>query len=137
MKNLITLLSFCFICIHMNGQEAMLTANLEIDHSETSLIKVASTTIDLGELTQNIPAKAMFKLTNESNQPMILKHVQGSCGCTATNYEKTPIDAGEDTIIEATYNAKKIGPFQKTVTVQTNLQEKPIILKIKGNVLGL
>jgi len=121
----------------MNGQEAMLTANLEIDHSETSLIKVASTTIDLGELTQNIPAKAMFKLTNESNQPMILKHVQGSCGCTATNYEKTPIDAGEDTIIEATYNAKKIGPFQKTVTVQTNLQEKPIILKIKGNVLGL
>lgn len=137
MKNLIALLSFCFICIQLNAQEAVLTSNIEIENSEYNLIKVSNYTIDLGELTQNIPAKAMFELTNESNEPMILKQVKGSCGCTATNYQKTPIDAGTSTIIEATYNAKKTGPFQKTVTVQTNLQEKPIILKIKGNVLGL
>ncbi len=89
---------------------------------------------DFGHIAQGIPQTTIFTLTNESDQPLLLTKVKGSCGCTATNYSKTAIAPGESTEIEATYNAKSLGQFQKTITVSTNLSESPTILRIKGTV---
>jgi len=89
---------------------------------------------DFGVIAQGTPKTATFTLTNESAVPMILTKVKGSCGCTATAYDKEPIAPGAKTEIEATYNAKSIGNFTKTVTVTTNLENEPIVLTIRGNV---
>lgn len=89
---------------------------------------------DFGIITQGIPQKAVFMLTNESDQAIVLKNVKGSCGCTATSYSNEPILSGESTEIEATFNAKTMGAFRKTVSVYTNLQEEPFILIITGTV---
>ena len=89
---------------------------------------------DFGIIPQGNPQKTIFKLTNDSDRPLVLKKVKGSCGCTATNYSMEPISAGETTEIEATYNAKSTGEFRKTVSVYTNLQDEPYILTIKGTV---
>ena len=133
MKNLFILLSICFT-LNLNAQEAIFASN--VDHTTEAIILVESNLVDLGDIAHNIPATASFTLTNNSNAPMLLKSVKGSCGCTATNYEKNAIEPGQSTVIEATYNAKKKGHFNKTVTVLTNLQDAPIVLKLKGNVLG-
>ncbi len=98
------------------------------------LVKADKMEHDFGTIAQGQPQTTIFTLTNLSDQPMVLKKVKGSCGCTATSYSQDPIQPGESTEIEATYNAKAKGPFTKTVTVQTNLEEEPIILKIKGTV---
>jgi len=89
---------------------------------------------DFGTITQGIPQKAVFKLTNESDEPLVLTKVKGSCGCTATSYSTEPIPAGETTEIEATFNAKSVGTFRKTISVFTNIQDDPYILSIKGTV---
>ena len=89
---------------------------------------------DFGHIAQGIPQKTIFILTNKSDHPLLLTKVKGSCGCTATNYSKTAVAPGEHTEIEATYNAKSVGAFQKTITVTTNLSETPTILRIKGTV---
>ena len=98
------------------------------------LVKVDKMEHDFGQIAQGEPQTAVFTLTNQSQDPMIITRVKGSCGCTATAYEKEPIAPGTSTTIEATYNAKNLGQFTKTVTVQTNLSENPIILTIKGKV---
>jgi hypothetical protein len=46
---------------------------------------------DFGIITQGIPQKAVFTLTNESAEAIVLKNVKGSCGCTATSYTSEPI----------------------------------------------
>lgn len=95
-------------------------------------IKVDKMEHDFGTIEQGTPQKAVFTLTNEADVPLILKKVKGSCGCTATSYEKEPIAPGAQTEIEATYNAKNLGSFTKTVTVHTNLNDEPIVLTIRG-----
>lgn len=90
---------------------------------------------DFGKIIKDQPVTAVFTMTNNSADPLLITNVKGSCGCTATNYEKDPIPAGGTSSIEATYNAKKLGVFKKTVTVTTNQSEKPITLTIAGEVV--
>ncbi|MEM9823298.1 MAG: DUF1573 domain-containing protein [Bacteroidota bacterium] len=92
------------------------------------------TQYDYGKIPQNVPAEAVFTLTNTSNEPLIITKVKGSCGCTATAHSDDPVMPGENTTITATYNAKKKGAFTKTVRVTTNQSESPVVLKIKGTV---
>ena len=89
-----------------------------------------------GEIPQNIPATAEFLLTNNSDQPMIITKVKGSCGCTATYHDKEPIAPGTQTTIKATYNAKKPGAFIKYVSVTTTANSEPVKLKLSGTVIN-
>jgi hypothetical protein len=89
---------------------------------------------DFGTIAQGTPQKAVFTLENRSDQPLVLKKVKGSCGCTATSYTREAVAPGTNTEIEATFNAKSLGAFTKTVSVYTNLQEEPFVLTIKGKV---
>ncbi|MDH3651832.1 MAG: DUF1573 domain-containing protein [Saprospiraceae bacterium] len=101
----------------------------------TEMIKWDKTQHNFGEITQHKPVTAVFTLTNQGNEQLLLKKVKGSCGCTATSYDQAPIGPGLSTQIEATYNAKKVGVFKKTVTVTTNLSDQPVILTLTGEVV--
>lgn len=91
---------------------------------------------DLGQIAYNKPFEVKFELTNRNASALLLKEVKPSCGCTGTDYSKAPILPGESTIITATYNAKAKGVFNKTVRVVTNVSEKPLVLKFKGEVIN-
>lgn len=89
---------------------------------------------DLGELTQNAPQTAEFKVTNKGNEPLIFSSATASCGCTNLTWSQEPVLPGKSTIISATYNAAALGNFMKTITVKSNASEQPVILQIKGKV---
>jgi hypothetical protein len=137
MKNL--LCTLCLIlagtCANLYAQDAVLAVN-KIEASEKSMIEWEQTTSDLGVLTQNVPATAIFTLTNRSDQPLLLKEVKPSCGCTIASYPQEPISPGETAKIKTTYNAKKVGNFQKTIKVHTNLNDTVIPLTLKGTVIA-
>ncbi len=91
--------------------------------------------INLGEIEQNKPATVNFEFKNTGEVPVIITSVQASCGCTATNYSKTPVAPGQSSQITATYNAAAKGNFKKTVTVITNASDASTILTITGSVI--
>lgn len=93
-----------------------------------------SETIDVGEILQNKPKEIVFEFKNTGKTTVIITNVQGSCGCTATEYTKTPILPGESGKVVATFNAAIVGAFSKTVTVTTNSSETPSVLTLKGTV---
>ena len=69
---------------------------------------------------------------------VIISKVQPACGCTASDYTKTPIRPVETGKVIATYNAAAVGAFSKTVTVNLNEQvDKPITLSFKGKVIEI
>ncbi len=96
------------------------------------IAKYDKTVFDFGTLTQNQPGTAVFNLTNDGKEPLIISAARASCGCTNLNYAKDPILPGKSTTISVTYNAAAMGSFSKTITVNTNADEQPVVLQIKG-----
>lgn len=90
---------------------------------------------DFGELKKGVPVSHDFTFTNTTKSVVLITNVKASCGCTATDYTKTPVKPGETAYVKATYNAAASGSFSKTVTVTLNENESPVILTIKGKVV--
>jgi hypothetical protein len=107
----------------------------EVSVAAKSSIKWKSTDIALGDIVQNRPITIEFELTNEGETPVIISNVQASCGCTSTNYPKTPLLPGESSKITAVYNAAAKGVFKKQVTVFLSNMEVPVTLSFTGTVI--
>lgn len=101
----------------------------------TSAVTWKSEMIDLGEIPQNKPKNINFEFTNTGKSTVIITDVKAACGCTATEYTKTPVKPGETAKVVATYNAAAKGAFTKTVTVTTNAETTPKVLSFKGTVI--
>lgn len=92
-------------------------------------------TIDVGNIPQGTPKSINFEFTNTGSSSVIITNVKAACGCTATEYTKTPVKPGEKATVTAVYNAAAKGGFTKTVTVSTNADETPTVLSFKGTVI--
>ena len=101
----------------------------------TSPIAWKSEQVDLGEIPQNKPKEIDFEFKNTGKTAVIITNVKAACGCTATDYTKTPIQPGQTAKVTATYNAAAKGAFSKTVTVTTNAEDAPKVLSFKGTVI--
>ncbi|HEU0137648.1 MAG TPA: DUF1573 domain-containing protein [Flavobacterium sp.] len=91
--------------------------------------------IDLGNIPQGKPKSIDFQFTNTGKTSVIITNVKAACGCTATDYTKTPVKPGETAKVTAVYNAAAVGAFSKTVTVTTNAETEPKVLTFKGTVV--
>lgn len=102
----------------------------------SSVINWANTNYEFGAIEQNIPVTASYELTNDGDEPLLITSVKGSCGCTSTDFDGDAILPGKTSTIKATFNAKKVGKFVKTVTVKTNADDQATVLKFSGEVLA-
>lgn len=110
---------------------------LFVSGDTVDMVSWDSTEFDFGEIQQNVPATATYELTNNSDTPLVIESVKVGCGCTSSKYSKEAIMPGETTMIEAIFNAKKVGNFSKTASVQTNLSEEFTVLSFKGVVVSI
>jgi hypothetical protein len=90
---------------------------------------------DFGPIMEGEKATYRFKFKNTGQEPLILKKVKPSCGCTTPDYSKDPIAPGEEGYIDVTYDSDgRPGQFNKSVTVETNTEPSIHILRITGEV---
>jgi hypothetical protein len=94
------------------------------------------TTHDFGTIDEQAGnADFEFSFTNNSGRPITIVSVAASCGCTTPGWTKETIDQGKKGFVKASYNPKgRPGYFNKTLTVNTNLNGPPTVLTIKGTV---
>ena len=91
---------------------------------------------DFGDITQGDKVAKKFVFRNTGSEPLMILNVQTTCGCTASDWPKTPLAPGDSNSIQITFNsAKKQGRINKIVTVYTNSRTPEEKLKITGNVL--
>lgn len=118
-----------------NGGVAAPTNNAVVAKKPTPTVQWKEEVFDFGDIKQGVPVTHDFSFVNNTKEVVIISNVKASCGCTATNYTKTPIKPGESGTITAKYNAAAGGPFTKTVTVEFGDDKLPKILTIKGKVV--
>jgi hypothetical protein len=88
---------------------------------------------DYGTIKQYADGTSEFEISNVGNQPLVITRCQGSCGCTVPECPQVPIAPGKTEIITVKYDTKRLGSFQKSVTITTNDPNMPSkVVKIKG-----
>lgn len=90
---------------------------------------------DFGEVAEGPLAETDFIFKNVGKSPIVIQEAHGSCGCTVPKWPQTPILPGKTGVIHVAYTSKgRVGPINKTVTINSNAQQSPMVLHIRGNV---
>jgi hypothetical protein len=90
-----------------------------------------------GDIYEGEDGTFFFPYQNIGTAPLILTDVRSNCGCLAPYCKREPTEPnGRDTVY-ARYDTKRIGPFQKTITVRSNgdIENGMTILRVSGRVL--
>lgn len=99
--------------------------------------KLTTTTpvYDCGQVLFRQPITTQFVLHNKTSRQITIKDVQTSCGCTTAVAKTRTVGGGKDITVDATYDAKQLGHFQKEVWIYEEGQKHPLELIIKGVVV--
>jgi len=137
MKKIISVVVLALIAtIGLNAQQAHVGETDVKENPNAPVITFTKTIHDYGEVVQGGDGTCFFEFTNDGKEPLILQKPQSSCGCTVPTWPKTPILPGEGEKIKVTYNTKKVGSINKTVTVRSNASNNVVVLRIKGRVVA-
>ena len=135
-KVALSLFSLIFLSGAFAQQQATATAATATAQAKPDLIKFSDTKYDFGKIKQGVPVTHSFPFKNTSSQVVVIESATASCGCTTPVKPEQPIAKGKEDKITAGFNAAAPGPFEKTIYVKIAGEEKPMELKIKGEVLN-
>jgi len=97
--------------------------------------KLNTETFDFGKVKQGVPPTATFVVTNIGTDPLVIETASPTCGCTISDYTKSPIAPGKTGTIKATYNAASLGAIHKTLTLKFAGVDEIKSINLAGEVL--
>src|SRR3569833_3255470 len=97
------------ICAAIIGMTFIASTASALDN-EKAEFKFNEEKHDFGKIPQGTPVTTVFEFTNIGKEPLILSDVKPTCGCTITDFTKTPIKNGEKGMNKITYGAAAGGP---------------------------
>lgn len=78
-----------------------------------------------------------FRYVNTGDEPLVIVASRATCGCTSSDYTKSPVEPGDTGIVVVKYNPiGRPGRFSKKVYVDFNSERPRHTLLIKGVVIG-
>lgn len=129
MKKALFLFSFLgFICIGLFAQ------NNPVAKADSIIFK--SLVHDYGTIEQGGDGTCEFSFTNTGKEPIVLSGVRASCGCTVPEWSKEPVLPGQTSVIKVKYDTRRLGAINKSIVVNSNAINSPVILKITGNIVA-
>ncbi len=86
-------------------------------------IQWLDSTFDKGTIAEGEKIEIVYRFKNTGENPLIIKDVRPSCGCTVAEKPLEPVAPGKEGSIKAVFDShNKPGPNHKTITVVTNTQ---------------
>jgi len=112
-----------------------ITADEAIDEESAAKIEFEEEVFDFGDIIEGDAIEHIFKFKNTGDNPLIISHAKGSCGCTVPEWPRSPIAAGESGEIKVKFNSKgKHGEQDKSVTITANTIPNKTKIRIVGGV---
>jgi hypothetical protein len=85
--------------------------------SDAPVSWLQESTIELPDTLQGQEVRYTFRFRNETAAPLLIDNVRVGCGCTATEWQETPIAPGAEGSINVVYDAMRPGFYRKYVKV--------------------
>lgn len=92
-------------------------------------------THNFGQIEWKQPVTVEYSITNTGNKPLVLTNVTTSCACSVAEWTKTPIAPGDKGMVKASFDAKALGHFEKSVGIYSNASPNLVYLKFAGEVV--
>ena len=108
-------------------------AHIPTTPSRNTITEIDQTEFNLGTLKGGSPTTVTALIRNIGEVPLVVYDTKASCGCTSISYNKEPTLPGSSLEIEITYNAEDPGYFNRTVSIYGNMDNSPLIIRLKGN----
>lgn len=104
--------------------------------AQKAVMTFAKKTHDFGKISEDGGrASTVFEFTNTGQAPLIIQRVNASCGCTASDWTRTPVEPGKNGRVTVTYNPLgRPGAFTKSIYVYSNASNEMERLSVTGNV---
>lgn len=128
MKQVMTILAVAIFGFGAMAQEK------KAENPNAPTITFETEVVDYGQIEKGADGQREFKFTNEGKEPLIITNAKGSCGCTVPSWPKEPIAPGASAVIKVKYDTQRVGPINKSVTVNSNAATPVKVLRIKGQV---
>lgn len=127
MKKLVAVFTLFFL--------AALFVNVNAQSIGGAEISFEKETHDYGVIKQHGDGTYDFVFTNSGSVPLLISECVGSCGCTVPEWPREPIAPGASAKLKVTYDTKRVGVINKSVTIKSNAVNAPTkIIRIKGEV---
>ncbi|MBR8719821.1 hypothetical protein IX307_001069 [Bacteroides pyogenes] len=92
-------------------------------------------THQFGQIEWKRPVMVEYVITNTGNKPLVLTNVTTSCACSVAEWTKEPIPPKGKGVVKASFDAKALGHFEKTVGIYSNAEPHLVYLKFTGEVV--
>jgi hypothetical protein len=106
----------------------------KIEKTPVTDIFVEQSEIEINGLQVGKKSVTAFKLKNTGNRPLVITHVDTSCGCTVPSWDRKPVEHGAETEITVEIQPEEPGFFHKMIRVYCNVEKGIISLNVKGMV---
>ena len=92
-------------------------------------------THNFGQIEWKKPVTVEYTITNTGNEPLVLTNVTTSCACAVADWTKEPIAPGAKGTVKASFDAKALGRFDKSIGIYSNATPNLVYLKFTGEVV--
>jgi hypothetical protein len=99
-------------------------------------LSIEKDSIGCGEVRFCAPVTVQFELRNRMLRSITIERIETSCGCTTVDYPHSSISLGQRFTVTAIYDAAMLGHFYKEFAVFFKGYDKPVYLRMTGNVLS-
>jgi hypothetical protein len=128
MKKYILFAIFGFFAMNSVGQNQL------VNDKDSAEIIFNETDHNFGVAKYQSDVSFEFIFKNTGKTPLIIKHVQSSCGCTTPTYSTEPIPPKGTGKILVKYDSERPGPFIKNIKVFSNAKNSTVDLTIRGEI---
>lgn len=104
--------------------------------SEKAFLKFTKKKYNFGQVASDKKVSVVFEFENTGSKTLFIQKVDVSCGCTASEWTKHPIERGGKGYVKVVFDPKdRSGVFSKSIFVKSNAENDVELLKIEGEVI--
>lgn len=83
------------------------------------------------------PRRGIARFVNKGSEPVFIKRVRPSCGCTEAAYTEGMIEPGDTAMVSFIFDPKgRPGSFEKTIKVYLGNESEMHVIRFAGTVIG-
>lgn len=130
------ILSLLFNLVYLIGQSPLV--DTVQDEQAISSLRLEVTSLDLGKVTQGKVAQGAVRIINDGESPVLIEHVEASCGCTEAFLSSNEIPPHQSGTLLVGFDAgSKSGPSTEVVKLAVQGVQEPLVLEVKADVQPL
>ncbi len=104
-------------------------------HTLPTSLRIERDTLALGTVKYGEKRQVSFRICNTGSEPLVIRDVRPSCGCTGVVWSKKPVLPGGTTEISIVFEPNSLGRFMKSINVLCNTSQHLHQLHLRGEVV--